>query len=153
MTKADTWIGLVLVGVAIAALTEAWTFASVPGLKFGAWTFPVFVSVALSLAGATLFLLSVLSPNTEVSAPMDRRAIIGWCLVASAPVAYILAAETFGFLLTCAALILVLSLWFWGGIARCSALAVNTAITLEIVFAKGFAVPLPHDLISVTQVL
>lgn len=152
-SRLDTWIGLVLIGAAIAALIEAWTFASVPGMQFGAWTFPVFVSIALGLCGAVLFIKSILGVKNKddraTRRGIDAEAGIGFGLVIAAPVFYILFSDIAGFLLCSALIVLALSWWFWRGLKRCLALAVMVAPVTELIFAKTFSVPLPKGWLTV----
>lgn len=156
MTKPDAWIGAILVGVALAALIEAWSFASVPGMHFGAWTFPVFVSAALVVCGAALFLKALLEPAADGAAaqpPVTGQALAGFGIVCFAPVFYILAADAAGFLICAAIIVFALSWWFWRGLRRCALLAAIAAPVTEVIFAKGLMVPLPRGWLSFSELL
>ncbi|MDT0684574.1 tripartite tricarboxylate transporter TctB family protein [Roseicyclus sp. F158] len=158
MTKSDTLIGLILMGVAVAALTPAWTFASVPGMRFGAWTFPVFVTIALGLSGAALTIKSLLSGSEVPEVAEDGvaepkatpSAIIGFILIVAATLFYIFAADALGFLVTSALIVLALSLFFWRRPIPCLILTLVSVPVAELIFARAFSVPLPRGLLSVT---
>lgn len=160
MTRPDTWIGLFLVGAALAALAEAWTFPSVVGMRFGAWTFPVAVSAGLGICGAILFAQSILRrpSDADVSATgilpdSPVRAAIGFLLVVTAPAFYIAAAEKIGFLLSAGIIVFTLSWWFWRGPLRCALLAMLVAAGAELIFAEGLSVPIPEGWASLTELL
>ena len=155
MRKSDIWIGLVLIGAAVAALIEAWSFESVPGMKFGAWTFPVVVSGLLLVCGTVLVLSSALR---QTASPLDdidvlptklwSRLGVAFFAIPAMPIGYILLADRMGFLICAASILFLLSFLLWRQVLRCVLLAVITAPILELIFAKGFSVPLPKGLFS-----
>lgn len=152
MNKADFWIGLGVVAVALIAISQAWGFASVPGMRFGAWTFPMVASSGLLLCGSLLCLKTLRSSAGPVASAgtAQERPWLSFALVAAAPLFYIFTVDILGFI-ACAALILfALSMWFWGGVLRCLLLGAIGAVVFEVIFGKAFAVPLPHGLFSVT---
>lgn len=156
MTKSDTWIGLILMGVAVAALIPAWNFSSVPGMGFGAWTFPVVVLIGLACCGAILTIKSVMTGRDE-SKESTRRPywapgeMFGFSLILTAGVFYIIAAETLGFLITSSLIVFILSIYFWRRPAACLVLTLITVPVAEFIFAGAFSVPLPRGLISMTR--
>lgn len=159
MNKPDIWIGALLLGVALAALVEGWGFASVPGMGFGAWTFPVVISLGLAVASTALIGTSIAARSADDEADevtpekLGMRDVAGLVLVAVAPIAYILAAPTAGFFICASVIMTVLSLWFWGGLIRCFVLALIAAGVLELIFARAFMVPLPRGWFSIAGLI
>ncbi|WP_024585670.1 tripartite tricarboxylate transporter TctB family protein [Aliihoeflea sp. 2WW] len=159
MNKPDIWIGALLLGVALAALVEGWGFASVPGMGFGAWTFPSVISLGLAVASTALIVTSMVAKPVGGGADevtpekLGMRDVAGLVLVAVAPIAYILAAPTAGFFICASVIMTVLSLWFWGGLIRCFVLALIAAGVLELIFARAFMVPLPRGWFSIAGMI
>lgn len=154
MTKSDFWIGLLLMGVAIAALVPALSFASVPGMQFGAWTFPVFISIGLGLCGALLSVRALAARpqgGEPTSMPQfNPSAIAGFALIVGACLFYVLAADRLGFLVTSSLIVLAVSLFFWRKPIACLILTLMAVPVAELVFGRAFSVPLPRGLLSVT---
>lgn len=163
MKTNDFWIGLGTAGVGTGALLQALGFASVPGMRFGAWTFPAVASAGLLICGVLLVIAAVRAPGRAATEPPfdqpegyavpPREAVISLVFVTLAPVIYLTVADAAGFVITCAAILFGLSLWFWRGVLRCAVLGAIGAVVLELIFSRLFAVPLPRGVFSVAGLL
>ncbi len=159
MRLSDTVIGCGLFAVSVIAFQLASSFPSVPGMRFGAGTFPLVISAVLGACGLFLAVSSILqrSPRTQSATPSDApwrlNEVANLLIVMAAPLFYIFAASRVGFFLTSVVVVFMLSIRLWGGLLRSAVLALVCASLTEVIFGGMFGVPLPKVLFSIRELL
>lgn len=144
----DALAGAALVVLGAVVLWHIQGFPPMPGQKFGPAWFPGMIAGGLMACGALLIAsrLRSTAPQPLLSVPgwMRRtRPVAGVASIIGGLLAYILVADTLGFHLTAAALLLLWSrvLGARWGIALPVALA--AAVLMHLAFYKLLRVPLP----------
>jgi len=150
MRANDALSGLILIALAGTMIAYTATFPAFPGQRYGPALFPRLLGAGLILCGALLVWRGLdrrrqgqpwlaLAPWTR-----EPRRALAFALVVGGVLAYILLAETVGFIPLAAILLLALFLAF--GVPPLRAVAVASAATILIhwFFASLMRVPLPR---------
>jgi putative tricarboxylic transport membrane protein len=148
-----------VLGVLLLALTALiWvvtaSFPRIPGQPYGPDLFPRVITGFLGIAGVLMVLRGMLStprlPFAEL-APWARspRAIGAILLTLGAILAYILLADTLGFVITAFCLLLTLMLYLRVSPVTSLATAAGVALAVEYFFSGLMRVPLPRGLLAV----
>ncbi len=148
-----------VLGVLMLALTALiWSvtasFPRIPGQPYGPDLFPRVISGFLGAAGVVMILRGLLSrprlPFAEL-APWARspRAIGAILLTLGAILAYILAAETLGFVITAFLLLSVLMFFLRTSAPVAILTAAGVTLAVEYFFSGLMRVPLPRGLLAV----
>ncbi len=154
----DAVIGLVLVIFALAEIAYSTTFPSLHGQDYGPSLFPILIGSGLALCGLILIARGIrsrrmlsaddaawVSMGDWAQSPATR---INMLLVPGLLIAYILLADTIGFIPLSIAILGIL-LYRLGSSLRTSLIcAVVTTILLQLLFARVLLVPLPAGIIS-----
>lgn len=154
----DAVIGLVLVIFAIAEITYSTTFPSLHGQEYGPSLFPILIGSGLALCGLILIVRGVRSrgmPTAEDSAwvslgdwaqsPAKR---INMLLVPGLLIAYILLADTIGFIPLSIAILGILLYRLGSSLPMSIICSVVTTVLLQLLFARVLLVPLPGGITS-----
>ncbi len=148
-----------VLGVLMLALTAlVWSvtaaFPRIPGQPYGPDLFPRLISGALGIAGVLMILRGLLSTPREPFAELapwarSPRAIGAILFTLGAILAYILVADTLGFVITAFCLLLVLMLYLRTPPLTSLATAAGMALAVEYFFSGLMRVPLPRGLLAV----
>jgi putative tricarboxylic transport membrane protein len=147
-------IGALLIALTVLVWTVTASFPRIPGQPYGPDLFPRIISGCLGLAGVLMILRGLLSqprlPFAEL-APWARspRAIGAILLTLGAILAYILVAETLGFVITAFCLLLILMLYLRSTPITALMTAAGMALAVEYFFSGLMRVPLPRGLLAV----
>jgi putative tricarboxylic transport membrane protein len=147
-------LGVLLIALTVLVWTVTATFPRIPGQPYGPDLFPRVISGFLGIAGVLMVLRGLLSrprlPFAEL-APWARspRAIGAILLTLGAILAYILLAETLGFVITAFCLLLILMLYLRTAPLTSLVTAAGMALAVEYFFSGLMRVPLPRGLLAV----
>ncbi|MFK7966695.1 MAG: tripartite tricarboxylate transporter TctB family protein [Burkholderiaceae bacterium] len=150
----DRLIGGLSVAGGVALIVAASQLRAMPGQLFGSAFFPTVLGVACCIVGLLLMLkrqqAADLDPQPWLSLPdwfLDRRAIRAGAFCVAA-VAFILFAESIGFMLSAFVLLLALMLMMGAGVTMATASSIGATVVLHLVFVVLLRVPLPFGVIE-----
>jgi putative tricarboxylic transport membrane protein len=148
----DAILGGVFLALSIAVLLHIQAFPNIPGQKIGPGAFPGLIAVIL--AGCSIALLwrgfRDRTPLVAVGAWLSSpRHIRNFLVVVGALVFYILAADTIGFLICGALILLALFLTLRVRPQLALALSFFLPIVIHVIFYKLLRVPLPWGVLPV----
>ena len=150
MQRVDRWVGVALAALGAVVLWTARDFPNVPGQKLGAAFLPMLVGVGLVVCALLLMLRSFRVRPTPASEAPDSL----WAGARLAPLAvigsigaYVLLAESLGFLIVAPVLLFVLFLAFGRGVKGALWWALAGGAVVHLVFYKMLRVPLPWGVI------
>lgn len=147
-------LGVLLIALMGLVWSVTASFPRIPGQPYGPDLFPRVISGFLGIAGVVMILRGLLSqprlPFAEL-APWARspRAIGAILLTLGAILAYILLAETLGFVITAFCLLLMLMLYLRCAPVTSLAASAGVALAVEYFFSGLMRVPLPRGLLAV----
>ncbi len=150
----DRLIGGLSIAGGLALVVAASQLRAMPGQLFGSAFFPSVLGIACVVVGLLLTLrhqqAAALKPQPWLSLPdwfSDRRAIraAAFCV---AGVAFILFAESIGFILSAFILLLALMLMMGARFAVAIASSIAATAVLHLVFVVLLRVPLPFGVIE-----
>jgi putative tricarboxylic transport membrane protein len=147
-------LGVLLLALTALVYAVTASFPRIPGQPYGPDLFPRVISGFLGLAGVVMVLRGLLSsprlPFAEL-APWARspRAIGAILLTLGSILAYILLADTLGFVITGFSLLLVLMLYLRNGPVASAVTAAGVTLAVEYFFSGLMRVPLPRGLLAV----
>lgn len=149
----DAIFGAVFLLLGVVILVHVQAFPKIPGQQVGPAIFPGLVSAALAVCGALLIISGIRHraehPWHEMADWMrSPKHILGFGAIVAGVVAYILFAESVGFLIVAPLLLL---LWFKVlGVRTGMAIivAVVAALVIWYVFYKLLRVPLPWGVLT-----
>lgn len=150
MQRSDQIGGLALGALGIATITAAARLPAIPGQPIGPAVFPTVIGAGLCLCAILVF-LSVGAPRDEAVAPASRPTLLSLLRLALPVlilVAYYLAVEPLGFLLSGIALIFATALGLGGRPAGSALLAIGMTIAIHSIFSGLLRVPLPEGILS-----
>ena len=114
---------------------------------FPAMTFPsillFLMTLVLSAIGVQALRRSA-PPPPELPARTNPRNYVGFALILTSALIYVLLAETVGFVLLSSLILFVLSLWMGARLRWALGLAILFPVTIYQLFAHGLRVPLPQ---------
>lgn len=148
----DAILGGVFLALSIAVLLHIQAFPNIPGQKIGPGAFPGLIAVILGGCSVALLWRGFRdrTPLVAVGAWLSSpRHIRNFLVVVGVLVFYILAAETIGFLICGAVILLALFLTLRVRPRLAFALAMVLPIVIHVIFYKLLRVPLPWGLIPV----
>ena len=148
----DAILGGVFLALSIAVLLHIQAFPNIPGQKIGPGAFPGLIAVIL--AGCSIALrwrgFRDRTPLVAVGAWLSSpRHIRNFLVVVGALVFYILAADTIGFLICGALILLALFLTLRVRPQLALALSFFLPIVIHVIFYKLLRVPLPWGVLPV----
>ena len=148
----DAILGAVFLALSIAVLVHIQGFPNIPGQKIGPGAFPGLI--ALILGGCSLALIwrgfRDKTPLVAVGAWLaSPRHVRNFLVVIGVLVFYILAADTLGFLICGAVILLALFLTLRVRPPLALALAGILPIVIHVIFYKVLRVPLPWGVLPV----
>ena len=149
----DAVIGALLIAFAAVMIHHTGTFPSFPGQKYGPALFPTLIGLGFIGTGAVLIWRGVReragTPWIEF-APWTREPhrLGGFVLVLASIIAYILAAESIGFLAVCFVILFVLMTWLGEVAWRAGLIAVAMTLLIDWFFGDLMRVPLPRGLLN-----
>lgn len=148
----DAILGAVFLALSIAVLVHIQGFPNIPGQKIGPGAFPGLIAIILACCSVALIWRGFQdkTPLVAVGAWLGSpRHIRNFLVVVGALVFYILAADTIGFLI-CGAVIL-LALFFTLRVRQAIAvpLALVLPVLIHVIFYKVLRVPLPWGVLPV----
>lgn len=149
----DALSGAALAALGAAVLWHIQGFPPMPGQKFGPAWFPGLVAGGLIVCGALLVAarLRAAAPAPLVALPawMRRaRPVASVASVVAGLAFYVLAADTLGFHITAAALLLVWSRLLGAAWMLALPVALAAAFVIHLAFYKLLKVPLPWGLLE-----
>lgn len=150
MQRVDRWVGLALAALGAVVLWTAREFPNVPGQKVGAAFLPMLAGAGLVVCALLLVLRSFRArpgPAGEAPAPLSAGARLAPLVVVGCIGAYVLLAESLGFLIVAPVLLFVLFLAFGRGAAGALAWALAGSAVVHLAFYKMLRVPLPWGVI------
>ena len=150
MQRVDRWVGLALAGLGAVVLWTSRAFPDVPGQKLGAAFLPMLVGAGLVVCALLLVLRSFRARAGQGAAPpvpLSAGARLAPLAVVGCITAYVLLAETLGFLIVAPALLFVLFLAFGRGAAGALVWSLSGAAVVHLVFYKMLRVPLPWGVV------
>jgi putative tricarboxylic transport membrane protein len=154
MRMNDTVSGALLIALATAMIYLTLSFPPFPGQKYGPSLFPRLLGAGLIICGALLVVRGLKArtmgqPLVHISPALrDGRAVLSFLLMLAAILFYILFSEWLGFILTSAAILLVLFLWFRVNPLLALPLAIGATFLINWFFGSVMRVPLPRGLLT-----
>lgn len=147
----DAVIGAFLVCLAAAVAFWSRGFPAIPGQQYGAAVFPTLVAAGLAGCGI-LMIASGARHGGPVVAWADwareRHGIRNVVVTVAAILFYIVAADTLGFMLTMAPILLLLFRLLAVGWLLSLALAILVTLAVQYIFGSFLYVPLPWGLLT-----
>jgi putative tricarboxylic transport membrane protein len=149
MRANDAIAGGVIIAFAAAMIAITFTFPPFPGQRYGPSLFPQILGIGLIVCGLILVRRGIAARRAGGAwvelAPWARhgRPISNVLVVLGAILAYILLADRIGFVLTAAAILLILFLWFRVRPLAAVLGAIIAVLFVDWFFGWMFRVPLP----------
>jgi putative tricarboxylic transport membrane protein len=147
----DAVTGAVLVVFAAALALWSQTFPPIPGQQYGAAVFPTLVATGLAGCGALMIVSGVRQGGPVVAWAdwaRERHGLRNVVVTVAAILFYILAADTLGFILTMAPILLVLFRLLGVGWLPSIGLAIVVTLLVQYLFGSLLYVPLPWGVLS-----
>ena len=149
----DALAGAALVALGALVLWHIQGFPPMPGQRYGPAWFPGLIAIGLVVCGALLFAarLRAASPEPLISRPdwtRRSRPVASVASVIAGLVLYVFAADTIGFHVTAAALLLVWSRLLGASWRLAVPVALAGALVIHLSFYKLLKVPLPWGLLE-----
>lgn len=147
-------IGALLIGLALAVFSITASFPRIPGQPYGPDLFPRVIAAMLALSGVLMIIRGVaIRPRHPLVAVADwarsPRAAGAIALTLGVIVAYILVADTLGFVITATLMLAVMMLYLRVSVVTTLAASVATALIVEYTFGSLMRIPLPRGLLVV----
>jgi putative tricarboxylic transport membrane protein len=147
----DAVIGAALLLFAAAVAFWSQGFPAIPGQQYGAAVFPTLVAAGLACCGILL-----IASGVRQAAPVvawadwarERHGLRNVLVTVGAILFYIFAADTLGFMLTMAPILLLLFRLLEVGWLPSIGLAVLVTLVVQYIFGSFLYVPLPWGLLS-----
>jgi putative tricarboxylic transport membrane protein len=147
----DAVIGAILLALAAGIAFIAQSFPPIPGQQYGAAVFPTLVAAGFACCGL-LMILSGVRQGGPVVAWADwageRHGLRNVLVTIGAILFYILAADTLGFMLTMAPILVVMFRLLGVGWLLSIALAILVTLIVQYIFGSLLYVPLPWGLLA-----
>jgi putative tricarboxylic transport membrane protein len=151
MRVGDAIVGALLLVLAAAIGIYVSGFPAMSGQRFGAALFPALIAAGLAACGA-LLLVRGLRMKTPAFEPADWMRspplVLNFAFFCGALVFYIVAAQTLGFLITGALLLLALFLRLGVSKGKAASVAIAATAGIHVLFYKLLKVPLPWGLLE-----
>ncbi len=147
----DAVIGVFLIVFAAALGVWSQTFPAIPGQQYGAAVFPTMVAAGLAGCGVLLIGSGVRQGGAVVAWAdwaRERHGLRNVLVTVAAILFYIVAADTLGFMLTMAPILLILFRLLSVGWLLSLALAVLVTLAVQYIFGSMLYVPLPWGLLT-----
>ncbi len=149
----DAVFGGVLIVFAAAVIAHARTFPSLHGQAYGPDLFPTLISIGLIACGIALVIRGLISRQTV---PMfnahswsgNRSAQLNLLFTVGSVLAFILLADTIGFIVLAIPIIILLAYRFGVPLLKAIALSIVTALLIHFLFVRVLLVPLPRGLLQ-----
>ena len=149
----DAVVGLVLVIFALAEITYSTTFPSLHGQKYGPSLFPILIGSGLALCGVIHIVRGIRSRRMLTAEDAAWVRLGDWAqspakrinmlLVPGLLIAYILLADSIGFIPLSIAILGILLYRLGSSLQTAIICSVVTTILLQLLFARVLLVPLP----------
>ena len=147
----DAVIGAFLLVFATAVAFWSQSFPAIPGQQYGAAVFPTLVAAGLAVCGVLMIASGVLQGGSVVAWAdwaREPHGIRNVLVTAGAILFYIIAADTLGFMLTMAPILLLLFRLLAVGWLLSLVLAVLVTLAVQYIFGSVLYVPLPWGLLA-----
>jgi putative tricarboxylic transport membrane protein len=150
----DAVLGAVFLALSVAVLVHIQGFPNIPGQKIGPGAFPGLIAALLACCSAALIWRGWRERRNQRLVAVGAwlyspRHVRNFLLTVGALALYIVAADTLGFLL-CGAVILLALFQTLGVPARLAApLALTLPVVIHLIFYKLLRVPLPWGVLPV----
>ena len=148
----DTVWGALLLALALGVLWNIRTFPAIPGQNIGPAAFPGLLAVGLAVCAIALIVRGLRDGHARMILGDWIRSpqhVANFLLTIGVLLFYIVAADTLGFIVTAA--IILLAMFFKLGVRARVALpvAIATVFFIHVVFYKGLRVSLPWGVLPI----
>ena len=147
----DAVSGAVLLVFAAALAFWSQGFPAIPGQQYGAAVFPTLVAAGLATCGVLMIASGVRQGGpvlTWAEWAGERHGLRNVVVTVAAVLFYILAAETLGFMLTMAPILLIMLRMLRVGWLASFALAILVTLAIQYLFGSFLYVPLPWGILT-----